>query len=167
MPFIYFNQLRLKLLYTTIWQNVTPNIKLFLDKYNLKTLDDDEILENLFLLEFITNMKSVINYYKKSYKNIMLQISSSLRRKYLYYFLDILKIFYLPLMYRRNNAINLFFDKSISASFLIKQIKDLPLMPEIYYNHKNLINIIIYFPIFLKANKKKIFLISNYFIGLK
>ena len=68
--------------------------------------------KDLFLLEFIGGLKSNISYYKKMYQEVNLQVSSILRRNYSFYFIMLLRLFYFPLLVRRNILLTESFDKN-------------------------------------------------------
>ena len=105
--FIIKNQLRTKLLIKNFY-NFTffDSIQLHINLNKLKTLNDPIIFEAFFLLEFISLVKSSITSHKKMYQQINIQISSLLKNNIILYFLLLLKIFYLPIIYRRNDVLN-------------------------------------------------------------
>jgi len=63
------NQLRSKLLLTNLYNIPSiKNARLTINFNKLKSFNDDIVLEGLFLLEFISSLKTNISYYKKMYQ---------------------------------------------------------------------------------------------------
>jgi hypothetical protein len=60
------------------------------------------VIEALNLLEFFTNKRAAINSFKQKYKTINIQLKTDLQNEKLFYFLNLIKIFYLP-AYKRQN----------------------------------------------------------------
>jgi hypothetical protein len=131
---IITNQIRSKLL-TKHFYNLTSvnSVRLTLNLNKLKSFNDDVILEGLFLLEFFSSLKGNINYYKKMYQEVNLQLSSILRKSYIFYLFLILKIFYFPIVIRRNVALTTTFDKLFNYSFTLSDINMLVMLPDIYF----------------------------------
>jgi|KBSMisStaDraftv2_1062788.scaffolds.fasta_scaffold447546_1 hypothetical protein len=104
--FIIKNQLRTKLLVKNFYNfNLFDSIQLHINLNKLKTLNDPLIFEGFFLLEFVSLIKSSITSNKKMYQQINIQISSLLKNNIILYFLLLLKIFYFPIIYRRNDVL--------------------------------------------------------------
>jgi len=138
---IITNQIRSKLL-TKHFYNLTSvnSVRLTLNLNKLKSFNDDVILEGLFLLEFFSSLKGNINYYKKMYQEVNLQLSSILRKSYIFYLFLILKIFYFPIVVRRNVALTTTFDKLFNYSFTLSDINMLVMLPDIYFKWNTPIN---------------------------
>lgn len=140
------NQIRSKLLFKHIF--ITPKIKsirLTSNFNKLKSFNDDIVLEGLFLLEFIGSLKANVNYYKKMYQEVNIQILSILRRHYLFYHLFLLKIFYFPLLIRRNVFLKESFDKNYNYAYTVKDINSFALLPDIFFKWNVPINCFINF----------------------
>ena len=100
---IITNQLRSKLLVKNLYSlNFTKLIQLQLNLNKLKSFNDVVITEGLFLLEFLSSLKSSITHFKKMYQEVNVQLSVRLRDYTVFYFLFILKIFYFPVLLLRN-----------------------------------------------------------------
>jgi ribosomal protein L5 len=138
---INFNQLRLKLLYKSVLTKNLNRVTLSLDLYKLKSFNEDIILENLLLVEFISNLKTAIKRYKKGYQNSNVLLNVTLRKKAIIYYLNILKNFYFPLLHRRSLKNKLLFDSTYNSSFLMKNINEIPFLPEIYFKFENKIKV--------------------------
>ena len=126
------NQLQLKLLDKNL-SSFCKTIYINTNLFGMESLYDTTILEALFLLEYFTGSKPYISHYKKKFKEINIQIMNTLRKKNTKYFLDILKIFYLPILYRRNISVN---SKQIFSSmftFTITNINVLSFVPDIFF----------------------------------
>ena len=107
------------------------NLQLNLNK--LKSFNEVTILEGLFLLEFLSSLKSSITYYKKMYQEVNVQVSARLRDYYIFYFLFILKIFYFPVLLRRNESVISNFDQFANYSLTLTNINMLPFIPDIFF----------------------------------
>ena len=128
------NQLRSKLLYKNQYNVVSIKSSRLTFNFNkLKSFNDDIVLEGLFLLEFLGSLKGTISYYKKMYQEVNLQVTSILRGNYLSYFLLLLKIFYFPLLIRRNVLPTESFDKLSNYSFTLLNVNSFTFLPDIYF----------------------------------
>ena len=104
--FIIKNQLRSKLLLKNFYNfHLFDAIQLHINLNKLKTLNDPIIFESFFLLEFISLIKSSITSHKKMYQQINVQISTLLKNNLVIYLLLLLKIFYFPIISRRNDIL--------------------------------------------------------------
>lgn len=104
--FIIKNQLRIKLLIKNFYNfYLFDSLQLHINLNKLKTLNDSIILEGFFLLEFLSLIKSSITSHKKMYQQINIQISTLLKNNVILYFLLLLKIFYFPIIFRRNDLL--------------------------------------------------------------
>lgn len=121
------------------------SIKLNINLFKVNSVQDIVILDSFCLLEFFSNTKPYINQYKKSYKQLDLQISTDLRVQNLEYFLTILKIFYLPILYRRNLKFSI--DKITINTFVysLKTLNFLPFVPDIYFKWQISLNCLFLF----------------------
>lgn len=105
------NQLRCKLLVKNFYSfNLLKSVRVQANLNKLKSFNEVLILEGLFLLEFLTSLKASITYHKKMYQEVNVQLSNILRKKYIFYFMYLLKIFYFPLILRRNESLSSNFD---------------------------------------------------------
>ena len=131
---IITNQIRSKLLINHFY-NLTniESVRLTLNLNKLKSFNDDIILEGLFLLEFFSSLKGNISYYKKMYQEVNLQISNLIRKYYIFYLFIILKVFYFPIVIRRNVVLTTSFDKLYNYSFTLSDINMLVFLPDIYF----------------------------------
>ena len=160
---IIFNQLRLKLLYKSKFKEKKINIALAVNLNAIKSYVDNNISENLFFLEFVTSIKGMIKNYKKNYHNMNVYIIYSLRKEHMYFFMNLLKMFYFPIIKRRNDNLLFYYDPSYNISFYISTLKDMPFMSNIYYNYDNPIIVHFYF----NSNiKDKSLLLLNYYTSL-
>lgn len=131
---IMVNQIRSKLLLKHFYN--LPTIKtsrLTVNFTKLRSFNDDIVLEGLFLLEFIGFLKGNVSYHKKMYQEVNLQISSILRNMHIFNFLLLLKIFYFPLLVRRNLFLVESFDKAHNYAFTITNVNSFPFLPDIFF----------------------------------
>lgn len=132
--FIVVNQLRSKLLLKNLYDlPALKTARLTINFHKLRSFNDDVVLEGLFFLEFIGSLRSNINYYKKMYQEVNLQILSILRKRYIFYFFMLLKLFYFPLLMRRNILLTESFDKLNNYYFTIDTINSFLFLPDIYF----------------------------------
>lgn len=131
--FIYTNQLRSKLLIKNNRILEIKTIQLHLNLNNLKSFNETTILEGLFLLEFITSLKAAISSYKKMYQQVNIQLMIKLRKNYVFYFLNLLKIFYFPIILRRNEIVTYNFNQSLTFSFTIDNLNILPFLSDVFF----------------------------------
>lgn len=130
---IYTNQLRSKLLIKNNHLLNVKTIQLHLNLNNLKSFNETTILEGLFLLEFITSLKAAISSYKKMYQQVNVQLMVKLRKNYVFYLLFLLKIFYFPIILRRNEIVNYNFSQSLTFSFTIDNLNILPFLSDVFF----------------------------------
>ena len=131
---IIINQLRSKLLVKNLYSlNFTKLIQLQLNLNKLKSFNDVVITEGLFLLEFLSSLKSSITHFKKMYQEVNVQLSVRLRDYTVFYFLFILKIFYFPVLLRRNESAVFNFDKFFNYYLTLNNINMLPFIPDIFF----------------------------------
>ncbi len=154
------NQLKIKLLEETsisFCKSINLNVNLF----KLHTINDSILLEGLFLLEFFTGSKTFISYFKKNFKEINIQIANDLNSKNIFYFFSLLKIFYLPILYRRSILVEK--DKIFNSNFnyTISNVNILNFLPDIYFRWNKSINC------FFNFNNKtlKHILLFLYYLG--
>lgn len=128
------NQLRSKLLQKNLF-SVTeiPLVNLQLNLNKLKSFNDTTILEGLFLVEFLSSLKGAITYYKKMYQEVNVQVGVKIRNNYIFYFLFLLKLFYFPILVRRNESLISTFDKQGNYMLTISNINMIPFVPDIYF----------------------------------
>lgn len=131
---ISYNQLRLKLLYNNTFSHKDNlSINLNTNLYKLKSFNDSILLEGLLLLEFFTSLKVQISYHKRIFQQVNVQIANSIRKGYTFYFITLLKLFYFPILYRRN----LYFNKDklsgFNFNFTLKEVNVFPFLPDIYF----------------------------------
>jgi len=67
------------------------------------------------------------------YQEVNIQLSSILRKKYMFYMLYVLKIFYFPLLLRRNESLAFNFDQLANCSLTVTNITMLPFLPDVYF----------------------------------
>lgn len=128
------NQLRCKLLIKNLYLlNFLKSIRVNINLNKLKSFNDVLILEGLFLLEFLTSLKTSISYFKKMYQEVNIQLSTVLRKKYIFYLIYILKIFYFPLLLRRNESLAFNFDNLANCSLTVTNVTMLPFLPDVYF----------------------------------
>lgn len=132
--YIILNQLKSKLLFKNLYNfKYFDSINISLNLRKLKSFNDIIILEGLFLLEFLTSLKTSINYYKKMYQEVNIQLLSKLRKDYIFYFIYILKVLYLPILIRRNENLKCNLDKTYNYNLTLININILPFIPDIYF----------------------------------
>lgn len=157
---VIYNQLKSKLLYKNVYSyNNIKSIIVNVNLFKLKSFNDDVILETSFLIEYLTSLKSFINFYKRMYQEVNLQIASNLRGTYIFYFLFLLKIFYFPILRRRNLVLPDSFDTALNYSFTLNSINTFSFVPDIYFKWNNSINISLKL---LTYNKNKSKLLLTY-----
>lgn len=151
-----FDQLRLKFLSKN--KNIYKNINLNINLYKLNNINNIQLREGLCLLDFYSGKVSSTQAFKKSFKEINIQLYNTLQNKNQKYFLLILKIFYLPILTRRNIIIknNIFFKQSFNYTIL--DINLLPFIPDIYFKWKIPINCFFNFKI--KNNFQNLFILK-------
>ena len=126
------DQLRLKFIKKnnkSLYKNINLNINL----YKLNNINSIQLREGLCLLDFYSGKVSSTQAFKKNFKEVNIQAYNTLLNKDLEYFLLLLKIFYLPILNRRNVGVTsdkLFFN---SFNYTITNINLLPLIPDIYF----------------------------------
>lgn len=135
------NQLRCKLLVKNFYSfNLLKSVRVQANLNKLKSFNEVLILEGLFLLEFLTSLKASITYHKKMYQEVNVQLSNILRKKYIFYFMYLLKIFYFPLILRRNESLSSNFDAASNWSLTVTNVTMLPFLPDIYFKWNTPIN---------------------------
>lgn len=128
------NQLKSKLLLKNTYNSTSLTaVRLNINFNKLKSFTDDIILEGLFFLEFIGSLKANISYFKKMYQEVNIQVSTILRKDYILYFLMLLKLFYFPLLVRRNLFLTEAFDKSNNYYFTLINVSSFLFLPDIYF----------------------------------
>lgn len=128
------NQLRTKLLYKNLFNiQRVKSIHLNCNLRKLRSHEDDSIIEGMFLLEFFTLLKSNINYYKRMYQEVSLQLMNIMRKSYSCYLLMLLKLFCFPLLIRRNITPKISFDKLSNYYLSISSINLIEFLPNIFY----------------------------------
>lgn len=131
---IITNQLRSKLLLKNFHSlHLTKLVELKLNLNRLKSFNEVTILEGLFLLEFLSSLKASITYFKKMYQEVNVQLSVKLRDYYIFYFFYILKIFYFPVLLRRNESVVSNFDQFSNYFLTLSNINMLPFIPDIFF----------------------------------
>ena len=131
---IILNHLKSKLLLNNFYSfNLVNSIQLQLNLRKLKSFNESIILEGLFLLELLTGLKTSINYFKKMYQQVNIQFLTHLRKQYIFYFIYLLKIFYFPILNRRNESLNFKFDKRFNYNITFKNINIFPFIPNIFF----------------------------------
>jgi len=117
------------------------------------------VMESLTLLEFLTNKHAAVNSFKQKYKTVNIQLKTDLQDDNLLYFLNIIKIFYLPAYKRQNFWFLLSEIFSSKFIFNIAHPTLIPFLPNTYFKWKCLINIVFFFN---KNNIAEIILFLNY-----
>jgi len=126
------DQLKLKLLIKNV-DKLCINTNLNINLHKLSSLSDLQLIEGLLLLELYAGNKAFIYKYKKNYKEINIQIMNILQCNHLEYFYGLLKIFYLPITWRRNLNIsinNIFYS---SFNYTINNINQIPCVPDVFF----------------------------------
>jgi hypothetical protein len=161
---IHLNQLRLKLLYKNIRAKKILNIILSAHINKIKSYHDTQILENLLFLEFLSSLKAIVKSHKKNYQSLDVQLQSFIRINYINFFMNIMKLFYVPLLKRRGGRLNYAFDQSKNTFFRLEHIKHLPLIPETFLRYNNTMFVSFY----LKSlSRSESLLLLNYYSGFK
>lgn len=118
---------------TQIHQKELFKIDLNLNLLKISQLSDVVVLDGFYLLEFFSSNKPFFNKYKKSYKQVSLQLMNNVRKQSKSHFLNILKLFYFPALYRRSERFNYNQISQNNFSFTISNINLLPFIPDIYF----------------------------------
>ena len=138
---IIFNQMRTKLLKKHLNNNVSiRSNRLSLNLNKLRSFNDDVILEGLFLLEFLGLYRSNVTYYKKMYQEVSLQLANIIRDRFVYYFVLLMKLFYFPLLARRNVSMTQAFDINNNYAFTVVNLNSFPALPDIYFKWNTPVN---------------------------
>jgi hypothetical protein len=131
---IIFNQIKTKLLFQNNFDfNLIKSIQLQTNFNKLKTFNEVIILEGLFLIEFISSLKSCITFNKKMYQHVNVQISSRLTSTYIFYVFCLLKILYFPVLLRRNEPLKQTLDKFFNYYITLTNINIFPFIPDIFF----------------------------------
>lgn len=156
----YFNtnQIKIKtihLLSVTIIKKVQLNVNIV----RMDSFSNYLIIESCSLLEFFSKQRASVNSFKQKYKSINIQLSIDLQIKNLFYFFNILKIFYLP-GYKRQN-VSFFLDQILFSKFIfsILNVNLIPFLPNTFFKWKLLLINIFFFN---KNDLKEILLFLNY-----
>ncbi len=132
--YLFENQARCKLVIKNLNLLNTPDhITLATNLNRLTTYNDPIILETLYLVELLTNLKPAVTFYRKTYQEVSLQITTVLRKFNIFYFLLICKIFYFPLLKRRNETLSSSSDERGNSTVSLKMVNLLPVFPDLYY----------------------------------
>ncbi len=132
--FIIKNQLRSKLLLKNFYNfHLFDSIQLHINLNKLKTLNDPIIFESFFLLEFISLIKSSITSHKKMYQQINVQISTLLKNNLVIYLLLLLKIFYFPIISRRNDILKFNLDNLHNYWLSLINLNIFPFLPDVFF----------------------------------
>lgn len=124
-------QLRLKLLTKEPLNPKSSNLNINL--FKVSGLKNSLILESLLLLELFSGSRTILKHLKKNYKEINAQVSSTIRFNKLPYFFNLLKVFYFPILQRRNVFIS---KKSLQEKYIthsLENINFLPFVPDIFF----------------------------------
>ena len=152
---IIVNQLRSKLLLKHFYNLPKVKVsKLSINLTKLKSFNDDIILEGLFLLEFIGFLKANIGHHKKMYQEVSLQLLSLLRNNNFLNFLLLLKLFYFPLLIRRNLSLVESFDTSNNYAFTLTNLNSFPFLPDVFFKWSHPINCFLHFDSKTVANSR-------------
>jgi hypothetical protein len=128
------NQLRSKLLIKNFHNfNLFDSVQLHINLNKLKSLNDPLIFESFFLLEFISLIKSSITSYKKMYQQVNIQISTLLKNNLVLYFLLLLKIFYFPIIIRRNDTLKYSLDNLNNYWLSLQNVNIYPFLPDVFF----------------------------------
>lgn len=132
--FIIKNQLRSKLLIKNFPNfNLFNSIQLHINLNKLKSLNDPLIFEGFFLLEFISLIKSSITSHKKMYQQVNIQVSTLLKNNLILYFLLLLKIFYFPIIIRRNDVLKYNLDSLNNYWLSLINVNIYPFLPDVFF----------------------------------
>lgn len=132
--FIIKNQLRSKLLIKNFPNfSLFDSIQLHINLNKLKSLNDPLIFEGFFLLEFISLIKSSITSHKKMYQQVNIQVSTLLKNNLILYFLLLLKIFYFPIIIRRNDVLKYNLDSLNNYWLSLINVNIYPFLPDVFF----------------------------------
>ncbi len=67
------------------------------------------------------------------YQEVHVQLSNTLRSPHFFYFFTILKMFYFPILNRRNLVLADSFDKSFNYTLKLNNVNTFPFVPDIYF----------------------------------
>ncbi len=131
---IIFNQVKSKLLFKNNFDfDFFKSVQLQTNFNKLKTFNEVIILEGLFLIEFISSLKSCITYNKKMYQHVNVQISSRLNQHHIFYLFCLLKILYFPVLLRRNEPLKQTLDKFFNYYMTLTNVNIFPFIPDIFF----------------------------------
>lgn len=154
------NQFNLKLLKFDNLK-LCKSINLCVNLFKVPNIVDNIILESLFLLEFFSGKKAHISHYKKNYKELNMQVANDLNQKNLTYILNIFKIFYLPILKRRNIQMEINSIITFNFNYKLSNINLIPFIPDLYFKWNKPLNL--YFCFRKKENKEIILFLK--FLG--
>lgn len=163
---LIFNHLRLKLLYKNINEQELHNEKIVFSLYiyDLWTFKQKKIYYNLLLLEKMSSLKAYIKSYKKSYQKLDIYLQSIARKKYMDYFLRMMKLFYAPMLKRGSDFIIISFDQFNNIFFGLENLNYFPILSETYTRNNNPLYISLYIKSISQSHS---LLVLNYYSGLK
>ena len=67
------------------------------------------------------------------YQEVSLQLANIIRDRYIYYFVVLMKLFYFPLLARRNVSMTQAFDVNNNYAFTVVNLNSFPVLPDIYF----------------------------------
>jgi len=138
---IIFNHLKVKCLSKSRFDLVSiKSIISTINLFKLKSFNESILLESLFLLEFLSGGKATINFFKKMYTAVNIQVSKRIRREFIFNFLMLFKIFYFPILRRRNIFLTNNINSAGNYILPIPNVNLLPFLPDIYFRYAVLIN---------------------------
>lgn len=138
---LIFNQLKVKGLSKSRFDFVSiKSVISTINLFKLKSFNESILLESLFLLEFLSSGKATINFFKKMYTAVNIQVAIRLRNEVIFNFLMLLKIFYFPILRRRNILLTNSINSAGNYILPIPNVNLLPFLPDVYFRYAVLIN---------------------------
>ena len=74
------------------------------------------------------------------YQEVSLQLANIIRDRSIYYFVVLMKLFYFPLLARRNVSMTQAFDKNNNYAFTLVNLNSFPALPDIYFKWNTPVN---------------------------
>lgn len=130
----YFNKNQIKLKTFNFKSMISlKKVELNINIVGINSFSNYLIVESFALLEFFSLQRGSVNSFKQKYKTINIQLMNHLQKYSLFYFFNILKVFYLP-VYKRQN-ISFFFDQILNSKFIfcISNVNLIPFMPNVFF----------------------------------
>lgn len=133
--YIFSNQNRVKLL---LRNSIIGDkaIAVYANLLKLNSFNEPSIVETLYLIELITNSRGSVLSAKKMYQEVSLVLKTILRNDHTFYSLYLFKVFFFPILKRRNEVTPYSINKQGNhCTITLINVNLLPLFPDIFYKY--------------------------------